>query len=381
MTTIVIPSIGVAMTEALLVQWLKQPGDEVSAGEAVAEIETDKSTMDLESPVAGRLGPHLFEEGETIPVGTVIVEILADGETASVTPLPVDDEPTSQMASVQTGPDLDMGTASVTVASHPPHGGTHPAGAGALAPQGRRQMSPRARMLAVRDDTIAGPAGVPTERFRGLIAAKVLRSWQEIPHFAVTREVRAAPVLDHLRDLRSAGTQPEPTVTDLMLRALATALFETGQQDGSDVGLAVATEQGVVIAVVSDVLTLDPAALATARRAAIDRARRGRLSPADIEARPASTLSNLGPMGIDHFTGVIPLGQMSLLTVGRAAARAVVDDAGEIVARQTFHATLNVDHRMIDGATAAEILMAFVRVAEQPACGAGGATLQVEEGT
>jgi pyruvate dehydrogenase E2 component (dihydrolipoamide acetyltransferase) len=381
MTTIVIPSIGVAMTEALLAQWLKRPGDEVSAGDAVAEIETDKSTMDLESPVAGRLGPHLFEEGETIPVGTVIVEILADGETASVTPRPADNEPTSLTANGPAGSDVDMGTANVTGGPHPPEVGTHPPARGPVASQGRRQMSPRARMLAAREDTTAGCADAPTERFRDVIAAKVLRSWQEIPHFAVTREVRAAPVLDHLRGLRWAGTRPEPTVTDLMLRALATALVETGQQDGSDVGLAVATEQGVVIAVVAEVLSLDPAALATARGAAVERARRGRLSQADMEARPSSTLSNLGAMGIDHFTGVIPLDQMSLLTVGRAAARAVVDDAGEIVARQTFYATLNVDHRKIDGAAAADILMAFVRVAEHSAPPIGGSTTQMEEGT
>ena len=84
MTAVAIPSIGIAMEEALLVKWLKQPGDQVAATEAVAEIETDKATMDLESPVAGRLGPHLFEPGAIVPVGTVIVEVLIDGEEAAV---------------------------------------------------------------------------------------------------------------------------------------------------------------------------------------------------------------------------------------------------------------------------------------------------------
>jgi len=83
MTDVVaIPSVGIAMTEALLVKWLKEPGDVVAADEPVAEIETDKATMDLESPVAGRLGPHLAEPGEIVAVGTVIVEVLGEGDRA-----------------------------------------------------------------------------------------------------------------------------------------------------------------------------------------------------------------------------------------------------------------------------------------------------------
>ena len=84
MAKIFIPSIGVAMEEALLVRWLKEPGDEVSAEEAVAEIETDKAAMDLTSPVRGKMGPHLFEPGAIIPVGTTIVEVLEDGESSAI---------------------------------------------------------------------------------------------------------------------------------------------------------------------------------------------------------------------------------------------------------------------------------------------------------
>ena len=86
MADVAIPSIGVAMEEALLVKWLKQPGDDVAANEPVAEIETDKATMDLESPVAGLLGQHLFEEGAIVPVGTVIVEVVAAGRCGRAAP-------------------------------------------------------------------------------------------------------------------------------------------------------------------------------------------------------------------------------------------------------------------------------------------------------
>src|SRR5262249_37778600 len=113
------------------------------------------------------------------------------------------------------------------------------------------------------------------------------------------------------------------------------------------------------------VLGLDAHALARARAAAVERARRGRLSADDLGAQPASTLSNLGAMGVDHFTGVIALGQTSLLTVGRAVPRPAVGPDGGLVVRTTFNATLNVDHRQLDGADAARLLAAVAAAAER----------------
>jgi pyruvate dehydrogenase E2 component (dihydrolipoamide acetyltransferase) len=345
MTDVVaIPSVGIAMTEALLVKWLKEPGDEVAADEPVAEIETDKATMDLESPVGGRLGPHLAEPGEMVAVGTVIVEVLGEGDRADAaaaaqltTPDPVDSgqpvPPQPARESIGTG-----------VAGRRPH---------ALGPRGRR--------LGTRPT--AAPVGA--ERFRELIAAKVSRSWREIPHFAVTREVDAETMIAVLASLRAVGVEPAPTLTDLLLRALATALADVEQDASGDVGLAVATVQGVVVPLVRSVNSLDAAGLAAARAAAVDRARAGRLAPADLEALPLSTLSNLGPMGVDHFTGVIALGQTSLLTVGRAVPRVVADADRRLGVRTTLHATLNADHRTIDGAKAARLLVAFAEAAEQ----------------
>lgn len=345
MAQIAIPSVGIAMEEALLVKWHKQPGDEVSAAEPVAEIETDKATMDLESPVPGRLGPHLFEPGAIVPVGTVIVEVVAEGEQA-VAP-PAAEAATSDPAPAESR-------------TPPPSSAS---GAGSEIFEGRRPhaKSPRARRLA-QDRPEAAPA---TERFRNLIAAKVSQSWQEIPHFAVAREVDAGQMLGALNELRATGIEPAPTFTDLLLRGLALALREAGGGPAGDVGLAVATEHGVVIPVVHGVLGLDPAGLAAARVAAVERARSGRLTPEDLGATPLSTLSNLGSMGVDHFTGVIALGQTSLLTTGRAVPRAAVGADGALTARTTFHATLNVDHRTIDGAGAARLLVAFTDAAEQ----------------
>ena len=347
MAEIAIPSIGVAMTEALLVKWLKEPGDEVAAAEPVAEIETDKATMDLESPVAGRLGSHLVEPGAIVPVGTVIVRVAAEGEDsvgpAAAGAAPSDPEPVES-------PPPSLLTATLS----------EPGTAEARTPHAR---SPRARRLA-KERAAAPGAG----RFRELIATKVAESWREIPHFAVTREVDAEPMLAALNTLRAAGGEPTPTFTDLLLRALASALRECGSGE-SHVGLAVATPQGVVIPVVRDVLALDAPSLAQARGEAVERARAGRLSQEDLETTPLSTLSNLGAFGIDHFTGIIALGQTSLLTVGRAVPRVVADGDRTLSVRTTFHATLNVDHRSVDGAEAARLLVAFAEAAE----GMGGA--------
>ena len=343
MAEITIPSVGIAMTEALLVKWLKEPGDDVTAGEAVAEIETDKATMELESPVAGRLGSHLAEPGAIVPVGTVVVEVVSPGDGTAPAPSEAD-APGPEPAESRTSPPSADSASGPVAASRSPHA-----------------QSPRARRLAV-ERGVEAPSRV--ERVRELIAAKVSQSWREIPHFAVTREVDAEPMLQTLAALRAAKIEPAPTLTDLLLRALATGLDTSGRRAGGDVGLAVATERGVMIPVVGNVLGLDAAGLARERAAAIERARSGRLGTADLESTPLSTLSNLGAMGVDHFTGVIALGQTSLLTVGRAIPRVVADGDRALGVRTTFHATLNVDHRTLDGADAARLLLAFTKAAE-----------------
>jgi len=367
MAPIAIPSVGIAMEEALLVKWLKQPGDRVAAAEPVAEIETDKATMELESPVDGILGEHLVEPGAVVPVGTVIAEVGPPGAPVEAA-APAEAVPEAAAATDGGAPVPAPVVAAEPVPAEPVPAEPVPA---EPVPGARRphRMSPRARRLAREQAQAACPEPVSApegrERFRELIAAKVSQSWREIPHFAVTREIDAEPLLAAVAALRARGVEPPPTATDLLLRALAVALRAVDPAASGDVGLAVATEHGVVIPVVRAVTSLDPAGLARARAAAVDRARSGRLSADDLAASPPSTLSNLGSLGVDHFTGVIALGQTSLLTTGRALPRAVVGRDGGLKARTTFHATLNVDHRRLDGAGAARLLVAFADAAEK----------------
>ena len=132
MAEITIPSIGIAMTEALLVKWLKEPGDDVTAGEAVAEIETDKATMELESPIAGQLGSHLAEPGAIVPVGTVVVEVVSPGDGAAPAPSEAGAPGPESAESRTRPPSADSASGPVVAESRRPH-----------------TQSPRARRLAV----------------------------------------------------------------------------------------------------------------------------------------------------------------------------------------------------------------------------------------
>jgi pyruvate dehydrogenase E2 component (dihydrolipoamide acetyltransferase) len=175
-----------------------------------------------------------------------------------------------------------------------------------------------------------------------------------VPHFSVGREVRAEGLLASLGRARAEGITA--TVTDFMLRALGLALEAAGEP--ADVGLAVATDWGVLIPVVRNVTGRSLTELASQRRAAVDRARRRRLGSQDSVA-PFATLSNLGPDGVMWFTGVVPLGQTALLTVGQIGPRPAVEGRGLVVA-QMFTAVLTADHRRYDGVDSARLLAGFV---------------------
>ena len=198
----------------------------------------------------------------------------------------------------------------------------------------------------------------PTSAFRQVIAAQVAESWRTIPHFAVGRDVNARPLTSTLAVARRYNRAI--TVTDFLLAALGTALARTG--GSTDVGLAVATQWGVLIPVVRDCGTAAFDELSARRAAAVERARSRRLGPDDA-VTPYASLSNLGTMGVDWFTGIVPVGQKVLLTVGRIADRAVVEGNGIAICPQ-FSATLTADHRELDGADSARLLAAFVDAIE-----------------
>jgi len=341
---IFVPALGMAMEEATLTEWIKAPGDRVEVGDPVAEIETDKSTLELAATTAGTLGRHRAEPGQVIAVGTTVVVVLGEGESESRPDAP------PEASGLPSTPDAeDPGTETVESPAVK-------ATAEEVSDVGpRHKLSPRQRRLAAQT---AEPATTPVRNgtTRDSIARAVSRSWAEIPHFAVAREVDADGVLDRLASDQKIGAV-RVSVTDVLVRALARSI--AGRGLAPDIGLAVATKDGVALPVLPDVLGRTLPEIAELRQAAVERARDHRSTEADAR-KPALTLSNLGTHGATWFTGIIPLGQQGLLTTGTIEQRPVVRN-GHLSVGWRINAILNVDHRIWDGAEAAETLAAFAQ--------------------
>ena len=374
MEEIFVPALGMAMSEAVLLAWLKEPGDAVEAGEPIAEVETDKSVLEISASAAGRLGAHRVAAGESVAVGTTVTVVLADGESEpapsgapAAAGIPTAAGPPAAAAAGTTaaagtaaaegaapapGPAPSVAPAPAATAGDGPSGDVSPGRA-------PHRVSPRQRRLAALAEQAAPPAaagssppGPQDSSSRAPIARQVSRSWSEIPHFAVARDIAADGVTDRLAGEMPGGVRV--TVTDLLVRALGRSLARYGS---SDVGLAVATRHGVQIPVLPDVAGRKLTEVAALRRSAVERAR-NRRSTEDDGRTPLVTLSNLGTHGVEWFTGIIPLGQRGLLTTGTLAQRPVVRD-GRLSVAWRLSAILNVDHRVWDGLDAAELLSDF----------------------
>lgn len=388
MHEIFVPVMGMAPDEVTLVSWLKATGDPVAVGEAVAVVETAKADLEIESAWSGILGRQLFPEMAQIIPGATIAYILGSGESEpSPDPLSASETASSEQGSPAPPGEHTVDTGEAADSSPIPD--SDPAADGAA--RARHTQSPRQRRLAKEgrvapspeQTTVTAPArgaasstaASPSDtdagggdswdadnRYRRAISASVSRSWQEIPHFAVTRELRVDELVGAVGRWRAVI--PGLTLTDLLLRALALSFLERERHGEFDVGLAVATERGVAIPVLRNVLRLGLAELVDARRAAVERARDVRMDSDDVRV-PVTTLSNLGAVGVDQFTGIVPFGQTSLLTAGVAAQRPVIHD-GQLAVGTTMHVTLNVDHRSWDGLHAGQLLDRFARIVDIP---------------
>ena len=400
MEEIFIPATGMAMEDAELVAWLKQPGDAVAAGDPIATIETDKVTVDIEAETAGVLGAHLVEAGTVVGAGVVITRVLHDGdapeaaapaaaaagpEPAPPAPAPAQPAPAAPAAAANPVPPPQAAPvpppAAPAPASQPAPAASEPpvavprsqgvdAATGSrrphtLTPRQRRELrernaaaaAPASGALVSSPETAGAPAELDGPRKADAVAKAVSESWSTIPHFAVSREIDVTGMLLYLDQVRASGTRA--SVTDLLLRAASRA-WNTVRPGGPDrVGLSVATPRRVINVAVPGVAQLSLPELTERRASAVDRARRGLLKPDDLQASPL-TLSNLGTHGVDWFTGIVPVGQTALLTVGRARETVQIVD-GRFAARTMMWATVNLDHREFDGADGAVLLEAFAR--------------------
>lgn len=389
---IFMPALGMASTEVYLAAWIRQPGDTVVDGEAIALVETDKAELTVESPGSGILGSHLFDAEISVPAGATIAFLLQPGEAEPATSPSVGSSPPNEESarseaapvpspnSSQAGAPRQIVTAAdrhrdpVTGELEPyllsPHARTEILASApsestpvqsdttpALADAAGVDLSVTDSLSALRDNDGSGDA-----KYRSAVSKAVSRSWSEIPHFVVNREIRAEELQVVLRSFRSLS--PGVTFTDLLLKTFALSLIERFGSTAINLGLAVATPRGVAIPVLESVATTDLLGIARARRDAVERAVAGRMNPADALV-PHSSVSNLGSYGVDSFTGIIPFGQTSLLTVGAAALRPVVEN-GTLAVGSTLTLTLNVDHRAWDGQHAAGTLSRFAAIAAEP---------------
>lgn len=362
------PALGMAQETGTVVQWMKRAGDRVVKGEPLLEVETDKAVVEVESPASGTLAAISAEAGAEVPVGTAIALILGTDESEPV-------------------------RASVAVRSA---SGSPPAGfAGDLPTSGEvntsrlQPASPKARRLAEESgvDLAAvagtGPDGAVVSadlpetaseselevgRTWRIMAERTAAAWAA-PHFYLTREVMAGPLL--------AAKSEKVTVTDLLVKLSAMTLkrhphlcsaWRQGRLVKSSrisIGIAVAGEEGLTVPVLPDADRKSLAEISAWREGAVERARSHRLHPADLEGG-VFTISNLGMHGVDAFTAIINGGQAAILAVGRIAERPVARN-GAVEAAQTMILTLGCDHRAVDGARGALFLQDLVAALEDPA--------------
>lgn len=370
------PALGMAQETGKLLRWMKCEGDRVTKGEALMEIETDKVTVEIEAPADGTLVGISAAEGDDVPVGQAIAFVLGEGEDL---PQPV-------------------AVTAVPAAVEAPSTNGSPA---AVETERRRVLaSPKARRLArergVAIETLrgSGPHGavqaadVPAGPTRTLpadgvssawrtMAERMHHSWRDVPHFYLERDVDATRLNSWRETTRRRAGYESVTHTDLLVVVCAAALVEHPRvnatwRDGSieqhetvNVGIAVATDDALIVPVVHGVERLELKEVAEARAALVARARERKLRPADV-SDGTFTISNLGMFGVDAFHAIVNAPQAAILAVGRILDRVVAVDGAPAV-RPTMTVSLSFDHRVVDGAEGARFLDTLAGLLEEPA--------------
>jgi pyruvate dehydrogenase E2 component (dihydrolipoyllysine-residue acetyltransferase) len=430
-TQVVMPKLSPTMEEGQLSRWLKKEGDKVSMGEPLAEIDTDKATMEMQALSSGVLRKILVAEGESAPLGQPIAVI---GEP---------DEDISEL--LKAGPAKQAAPA-VEEAAEPPESDAAPAPAQTEAPAkpevatdgkkdgtpasgGRMLVSPiAARMAAEAGVNLSslqgsGPGGrivkrdieaamseqkaaatttktptlrlmpsgkaekgatygpsayrdEPLSEMRRTIAKRLVTSLGPVPHFFLTTEIEMDRAADMRQQINTLYPDSKVSINDIIVKIAAVALIQHPQVNASfqdktvrfyehaDIGVAVATENGLITPVIRAAELKSLVDIAAEVRELAGRARARKLKPEEYMGATFS-ISNLGMFGIDEFTAVINPPEAAILAVGAMAPKAVVRE-GEIEIRQMMRVTMSCDHRVVDGAVGAQFLQTFKQILENP---------------
>lgn len=421
---LIMPKLGLTMEEGTVVRWLVAEGDRVEKGQPVLEVETDKVVVEVEATASGVMGPLLVSEGETVPVTTMLARIYVLGEKVEeeapaprITPLArrMAEKAGLDFSSIPAHrPDRRVRAEDVqAVLARRPDGSRRTGQRIFSSPRARKRArelgvdwrglsgsGPRGRVVekdvlrAARAVTRPGPPpslALPLEdegrdvtwetptTIRRITAERMIASFGSAPHFYLSAEVHA----DALLDLRARLLPPVErqvgvrlTITDLLVRILATALAEypkanafwdegrIGLNRQVNVGIAVATDAGLVVPVLRHVNHKSLSQIASERAQLVEKAHAGRLSVEDLSGG-TFTLTNLGMFRVDVFQAILNPPQSAILAVGRVTERPVVA-GGQVVARPTALLSLSCDHRVLDGALAAQFLGRVVELIEEP---------------
>jgi pyruvate dehydrogenase E2 component (dihydrolipoamide acetyltransferase) len=390
--SVVMPALEMAQETGKLISWLKKEGESVAKGEPLLEIETDKAVMEIESPAAGVLAGIKVEAGTEVPVGQTIAWIVRPGEVP-----PTDEVPAAS------GRKTTVAVSSATLvpesanqASPAMQSATQPI---KISPKARRLASERGVNLSevrgsgaggeiLASDIVAAgeskssapPAKTASSnRVSRLMAERTTQSWTTVPHFFVVREADAGALNEARLTFGPAIEQSlrvKLTHSDLLVALVALVLQKHPRINSSwtsegiranseiNIGLAMAVDDGVVAPVIHNAGQAELGKIALQRRDLTERARGGKLRTDDI-AGGTFTISNLGMFGVDAFTAIIIPPQAAILAVGAITDR-VVPVSGLPGIRPMMTLTLSSDHRVIDGARAADFLRDLVEAILNP---------------
>jgi pyruvate dehydrogenase E2 component (dihydrolipoamide acetyltransferase) len=407
------------MEEGQIARWLKKEGDKVSMGEPLAEIDTDKATMEMQALSNGVLRKIIINEGESAPLGQLIAVIAEPEEDISSL---LSESPTKATAA-SSAPAPPVAEPEAPAAAAPAESNGH--AKAVPAESGRMIVSPLAARMAaeagldLRALQGSGPNGriikrdieaalsqqpepVPAEtapaevrsyqaspvasasayhdepatEMRRTIARRLVTSIGPVPHFFLTSEIEMDRAAEMRKQINSLDPELKISINDIIIKVVANALVQHPAVNASfqdkfirhyehaDIGVAVAIEDGLITPIIRGADQKSLSKIATEVRELAERARAKKLKPEEYTGATFS-ISNLGMFGIDEFTAVINPPEGGILAVGAMTAKPVVRD-NEIVIRQMMRVTMSCDHRMIDGATGAKFLQTVKKILENP---------------
>jgi len=409
-TVINMPKLGFDMAEGRLIRWVKAQDEAVQKGEVLAEIETDKATVEVESQESGVVRVHLVAENSLVPVGSPIAILGTADEAIDVEALVGKSGPARPAAAKPASPEAE--TVSLRGRAETPAAAAAtglPAGPHALEDEGDGKLpaglraTPVARRLArergldLKSLSGSGPQGrilksdvesaltgsaaatqrVQLSKLRAIIGRRMTASKQSLPHFYLTADLDAGPLMALRADLNSRMPQDQQfSVNDFLVKSAALALREFPNLNASlegeeivrhgqiNIGVAVAMDEGLLTVVARDADQKPLRTLSAELRQVVARAREGRVRPADIEGS-TFTVSNLGMFQLDQFTAIINPPEAAILAVGSVRQEPVVVD-GQITIGRRMRVTLSADHRVTDGAEAARWLQVYRSYVEHP---------------